>query len=65
MVALVRDLPLVALGIMVAGPVALVLLAFARPGWLPLSIAGGAAYVGMPALSLLWVRAHTPGGMRT
>ena len=45
-------------------PIALALLGSALPGWRPLRAAGGALYVGVPALALVWLRANTPGGMQ-
>ena len=54
----------VAVAIMVAGPIALALLGSAMPGWRPWRIAGGALYVAVPAMALVWLRADAPGGMQ-
>ena len=54
----------VAVAIMVAGPIALALLGSAMPGWRPWRAAGGALYVGVPAMALVWLRADAPGGMQ-
>ena len=56
-------LPLLAVGIMVAGPVVLALVGSTAFGGHPLRAGGGALYVGMPALALVWLRAEVPGGM--
>lgn len=62
--AMAWRLPLVAVTVMVAGPVALALLGSVLPGWRPLRAAGGAFYVAVPALALVWLRADTPEGMQ-
>ena len=54
----------VAVAIMVAGPIALALLGSAMPGWRPWRTAGGALYVAVPAMALVWLRADAPGGMQ-
>ena len=36
----------------------------AWPRWHPLRAAGGALYVGLPALALVWLRSDAPGGLQ-
>jgi phosphatidate cytidylyltransferase len=55
--------PGLAVSTLAAGAVALALLALALPGWSAWRAAGGAFYLGAPALALVWLRAHEPGGM--
>ena len=61
--ALALQAPALAAAAMVVGPVAGAALAYALPGWQPARVAGGALYVGLPALALVWLRTRTPGGM--
>jgi phosphatidate cytidylyltransferase len=56
--------PVLAVAILLGGALLLAAIGALALGWQPLRAAGGALYVGVPALALVWLRGAVPGGMQ-
>jgi phosphatidate cytidylyltransferase len=62
--ALAAGRPFLALALLLGGALLLAIVGALAMGWQPLRAAGGALYVGVPALAMVWLRGDVPGGMR-
>ncbi len=56
--------PLLGVAFLLVGAFLLVAASAVASRWPPLRAAGGALYVGVPALALVWLRGAVPGGMQ-
>jgi phosphatidate cytidylyltransferase len=62
--ALTAGHPLPAVALLLCGAVLLAVGGAFALGWQPLRAAGGALYVGVPSLALVWLRGDVPGGLQ-